>query len=232
MANAHIARQDGALSPYADKLAEGMAVIGIAPMPDMLARLLALGELLLKWNRVYNLTAIREPKDIITRHLLDSLTVWPWVKSLRTLADIGSGAGFPGIPLAIACPGLTVHSIEAVKKKAGFQQQAKIELQLDGLNVMQRRIETISLAELPDGNVEGVISRAFSSLADFVRFAGHLVAENGALYAMKGAPTEAEIAALPAGWRVEARHFLAIPNLGDARHLLIVRRSLPPDAPA
>ncbi|MDR2924892.1 MAG: 16S rRNA (guanine(527)-N(7))-methyltransferase RsmG [Azoarcus sp.] len=226
MTNKTPARPCVALSPYSDELAEGMAALGIEPTAERLSRLLAFGELLLKWNRAYNLTAIREPKEIITRHLLDSLTVWPWAKSLRTLADIGSGAGFPGIPLAIVCPSLTVHSIEAVGKKAGFQQQAKIELWLNNLNVMQRRAETVRPAELPDGGVEAVISRAFSSLADFVRLAGGLVAENGALYAMKGAPSEAEIAALPAGWRIEARHCLSIPNCGDARHLLVVRRSL------
>jgi 16S rRNA (guanine527-N7)-methyltransferase len=192
--------------------------------PELTARLLAFGELLLKWNRVYNLTAIRDPREIVTHHLLDSLAVLPWANRLRTLADVGSGAGLPGIPLALACPGLTVYSIEAVGKKASFQQQAKIELRLDNLVILSRRAETIRAADFPGGGVEGVISRAFSSLTDLAQLAGHWLKDGGALYAMKGALPQAEIAALPAGWRLEATHPLTVPGLQAERHLLVLRQ--------
>jgi 16S rRNA (guanine527-N7)-methyltransferase len=184
--------------------------------------------LLLKWNRVHNLTAIRDPREIVTHHLLDSLAVLPWASRLHTLVDIGSGAGLPGIPLALACPGLTVVSIEAVGKKASFQQQAKIELRLDNLTIINRRAETIQAADFPGGSVEGVISRAFSSLADFVRLAGHWVKDGGALYAMKGAlpQAQAEAADLPAGWRLEAVHPLTVPGIEAERHLLVLRREV------
>jgi len=211
----------GVLAAHAAELAEGLDALGIRPARELPARLLAFGELLLKWNRVYNLTAIRDPKEIVTHHLLDSLTVLPWASRLRTLADIGSGAGLPGIPLALACPDLMVYSVEAVGKKASFQQQAKIELRLDNLAILNRRAETIRAEDFSGGGVEGVISRAFSSLADLARLAGHWVKDGGALYAMKGAPPQAETAA---GWRLEAMHPLMVPGLQAERHLLILRR--------
>ena len=214
----------GAFAVYATELAEGLAALGIEPVPDLPERLLAFGELLLKWNRVHNLTAIRDPREIVTHHLLDSLAVLPWVSHLRALADIGSGAGLPGIPLALACPGLAVYSVEAVGKKASFQQQAKIELRLDNLTIINRRAETVQAADFPGGGVEAAISRAFSSLADFVRLAGHWVKDGGALYAMKGALPQAEIAALSAGWQLEATHPLAVPGLDAERCLLVLRR--------
>jgi 16S rRNA (guanine527-N7)-methyltransferase len=214
----------GALASRAAELDAGLETLGLQGRDDLAARLLAFGELLLKWNRVYNLSAIREPKEIITHHLLDSLAALPWVGGLRALIDAGSGAGLPGIPLALACPGLTVHSIEASGKKASFQQQAKIELRLDNFTIINRRIETILPADFPAGGVDGVISRAFSSLADFARLAGHLVPTGGALYAMKGILPEVEMVALPAGWRIEAAHPLTVTGLNAARHLLVMRR--------
>lgn len=216
-----------AFAAYATELDEGIAALGIGhmePVPELPARLLAFGELLLKWNRIYNLTAIRCPREIVTHHLLDSLAVLPWVSHLNTLADIGSGAGLPGIVLALACPGLAVYSVEAVGKKASFQQQAKIELRLDNLTIINRRAETIHAADFPDGGVEGVVSRAFSSLDDFVRLSGLWVKEGGALYAMKGALPQAEIAALPAGWQLAGTHSLTVPGLDAERCLLVLRR--------
>ena len=215
----------GAFAVYAAELSEGLAALGIEPVPNLPERLLAFGELLLKWNRVHNLTAIRDPREIVTHHLLDSLAVLPWVSHLGTLADIGSGAGLPGIPLALTCPGLAVYSVEAVGKKASFQQQAKIELRLDNLTIINRRAETVQAADFPgSGGVEGAISRAFSSLTDFVHLAGHWVKDGGALYAMKGAQPQAEIATLPAGWQLEAAHPLTVPGLDAERCLLVLRR--------
>ncbi len=215
----------GRLQPYATQLADGTAALGLALPQETVDRLLAFGELLLKWNKVYNLTAIRNPQELITHHLLDSLAVLPYLETLNRLADIGSGGGLPGVVLAIVRPGLIVSSIETVGKKASFQQQAKIELGLGNFSVVNKRVEQVQAEALPGGAPEGVISRAFSSLADFVALSGHLVAEGGALYAMKGANPVDEIATLPAGWAVTETHALSVPGLDAERHLLFIRRT-------
>lgn len=215
----------GRLQPYATQLADGIAALGLALTQETVDRLLAFGELLLKWNKVYNLTAIRNPQELITHHLLDSLAVLPYLETLNRLADIGSGGGLPGVVLAIVRPGLIVSSIETVGKKASFQQQAKIELGLGNFSVVNKRVEQVQAEALPGGAPEGVISRAFSSLADFVALSGHLAAEGGALYAMKGVHPRDEIAALPAGWAVTETHALNVPGLDAERHLLIIRRA-------
>ncbi|ENO81929.1 16S rRNA methyltransferase GidB [Thauera sp. 27] len=215
----------GRLQPWAAQLSDGVAALGFALPQETVDRLLAFGELLLKWNKVYNLTAIRSPQEVITHHLLDSLAVLPHLKRVSRLADIGSGGGLPGVALAIVRPGLVVSSIETVGKKASFQQQAKIELGLGNFSVLNKRVEQVQAQGLPGGAAEGVISRAFSSLADFVNLSGHLLAEGGALYAMKGAHPADEIAALPAGWVVAETHALMVPGLDAERHLLVIRRA-------
>lgn len=215
----------GRLAPCAAQLAEGIAGLGLVLTQETVDRLLAFGELLLKWNKVYNLTAIRSPQELVTHHLLDALAVLPHLAAVNRLADIGSGGGLPGVVLAIVRPGLIVTSIEAVGKKASFQQQAKIELGLGNFGVLHRRVEQVRGDALPGGAADGVISRAFSSLGDFVALSGHLVAEGGALYAMKGLRPDAEIAALPAGWTVSAIQPLEVPGLGAERHLLVIRRA-------
>jgi len=210
-----------ALAPYAGQLAEGLAALGLDVADATRARLLTYGELLLKWNRVYNLTAIRSPQEVVTHHLLDSLAVAPWLGKVQRLADIGSGGGLPGIPLAILRPELAVSSVETVNKKASFQQQAKIELGLGNFQPINVRVENLQ----PEQPFDGVISRAFSSLGDFVRLAGHLVADGGALYAMKGLRPDEELGALPAGWALQAMHALAVPGLDAERHLLVLVRT-------
>ena len=215
----------GRLHAYAGQLAEGIAALGLALPQETVDRLLAFGELLLKWNKVYNLTAIRNPQELITHHLLDSLAVLPHLGAVNRLADIGSGGGLPGVVLAIVHPGLIVTSIETVGKKASFQQQAKIELGLGNFGVFNKRVEQVQADALPGGAADGVISRAFSSLADFVNLSGHLVAEGGALYAMKGVNPADEVAALPAGWTVTETHALTVPGLDAERHLLVIRRA-------
>ncbi|WP_288022858.1 16S rRNA (guanine(527)-N(7))-methyltransferase RsmG [Thauera sp.] len=215
----------GRLQPWAAQLSDGVAALGLALPQETVDRLLAFGELLLKWNKVYNLTAIRSPQEVITHHLLDSLAALPHLERVSRLADIGSGGGLPGVALAIVRPGLVVSSIETVGKKASFQQQAKIELGLGNFSVLNKRVEQVQAQGLPGGAAEGVISRAFSSLADFVNLSGHLLAEGGALYAMKGAHPADEIAALPAGWVVAETHALVVPGLDAERHLLVIRRA-------
>ena len=215
----------GRLQPCAGQLVEGIAQLGLALPAETVERLLAFGELLLKWNKVYNLTAIRSPQEVITHHLLDSLAVLPRLEAVARVADIGSGGGLPGIVLSIVRPGLIVSSIETVGKKASFQQQAKIELGLGNFSVFNKRVEQVEADALPAGAADGVISRAFSSLADFVRLSAHLLAEDGALYAMKGVQPVDELAALPAGWRVAETHALQVPGLDAERHLLVIRRA-------
>lgn len=215
----------GSRAVDAATLADAAAALGLTLTDEALQRLCAFGELLLKWNRVYNLTAIRNPAEVLTHHLLDSLAVLPKLDSVTRLADVGSGAGLPGAVLAIARADLQVSSVEAVNKKASFQQQLKIELQLDNFIVFNRRVEQLKAAELPGGGADGVISRAFSSVGSFVAVAGHLLAPGGALYAMKGGYPHAELAELPAGWKEDAVHVLHVPGLDAERHLLVLRRS-------
>jgi 16S rRNA (guanine527-N7)-methyltransferase len=209
-----------ALAPYRGLLAEGLVTLGLALPADTQTRLIAFGELLLKWNKVYNLTAIRAPQEVITHHLLDSLAVLPHLDGVRSLADIGSGGGLPGIPLAIVRPDLAVSSVETVNKKASFQQQAKIELALANFEPLNERVENLRPAQPFDA----VISRAFSELALFVDLAGHLLAPGGRMLAMKGVYPDDEIARLPAGWHVARSDRLNVPGLGAERHLITVER--------
>lgn len=173
--------------------------------------------LLAKWNRTYNLTAIRDPGQMVTHHILDSLAVLPKLgEDVATLADVGSGAGLPGFPLAICRPQLSVASVEANQKKAAFQQQAKIELGLANVSIHCGRIEAMT------GKFDAVISRAFAELADFVRIAGHLA---NRLLAMKGAYPEQEIERLPAGWRMTDATRLDVPGLAAERHLIALEKT-------
>lgn len=194
---------------------EGLAALG-RPMPaDAEERLNAYLALLVKWNRSYNLTAIRNPEDMVTHHILDALAVLPYLDDVGSLADVGSGAGVPAIPLAIARPDLNVVSIESNQKKTSFQTQAKIELRLTNLSIRCARAEGVA------ETFDGAISRAFASLADFVRYAGHLAQR---LFAMKGAYPEDELAVLPCGWKLADAYPLDVPGLTARRHLLVLER--------
>lgn len=202
------------------QLSRGLAALGLDLPATAHERLEAYAALLGKWNRVYNLTALRDETQIVTHHLLDSLAVLPYL-NCTDLADIGSGGGLPGIPLAIAAPGLEIVLVETSHKKATFLQQAKIELKLDNLEVIKDRVENWH----PPVLRQAVISRAFSELADFVGLTNHLVAENGRWYAMKGVHPDDEIARLPQGMVVERVVPLEVPELDAARHLVVLCRS-------
>jgi 16S rRNA (guanine527-N7)-methyltransferase len=204
----------------AAKLAEGVAELGLKLPGQVESRLLDYLALLQKWNRTYNLTAVREPSKMVGQHLLDCLAVTPHVNA-RTMADIGSGAGLPGIPLALALPQAAVTLVESSHKKAAFLQQAKIELKLDNVAVACERVETWQ----PGEKFEMVISRAFSDLAEFVALAGRHVAPNGRLAAMKGIYPHEEVTQLPAGWRLQETIALTVPGLGAQRHLLLIGRA-------
>ncbi|MFN4149005.1 MAG: 16S rRNA (guanine(527)-N(7))-methyltransferase RsmG [Rhodocyclaceae bacterium] len=198
-------------------LTEGVAALGLTLPPGAEEKLAAFIALLMKWNKVYNLTAIREPQAMVTQHLLDSLAVLPLLQKSalaerhHSLADVGSGAGLPGMVLAIAQPEWRIVSIEAVEKKAAFQRQACIELGLSNVSIHCGRVERFHQ------RFDGVIARAFASLGEFVTLAGHL---SDRLWAMKGAYPADEIAALPAGWRLAACHEIRVPGLPAERCLL------------
>jgi 16S rRNA (guanine527-N7)-methyltransferase len=195
---------------------------GLAGMPALRidaaarSRLLDYLSLLQRWNRSYNLTAVRDPGDMVTRHLLDSLAVSPWVPAGRLL-DAGSGAGLPGVPLAIARPDLQVTLLDSAGKKIRFLNQVRRELGLDNAIPVQSRLESYQ----PDQTFDAIVSRAFSSLTDFAAAARHF-AGGARLLAMKGRYPEAELRAVPEWLRVDAVEPLAVPGLQEERHLVIM----------
>ena len=148
--------------------------------------------LLNKWNKVYNLTAIRHIDQVLTHHLLDSLSVVPWVSGCSHILDVGSGGGLPGLVIAVSCPDIKVEMVDIVSKKTAFIRQAAIELGLKNVEVHTGRVETLPMT----GTFDGIVSRAFSNLADFVALSSHLLAEKGRFYAMKGLIPEDEISNL------------------------------------
>ena len=198
-------------------LRRGLLALGVASSADQVARLERYLALLEKWNRVYNLTAIREPERMVTHHLLDSLAILPHVRGPRVL-DVGSGAGLPGIPLAIASPGLAVTLLDSNYKKVAFLQQAIAELQLANATVVAQRVESWQTGE----RFETVVSRAFADLGEFVSAAARLLAPGGTIAAMKGVHPHDEIERLPAGFRVRAVLKLDVPLLDAERHLVLV----------
>ena len=177
--------------------------------------------LLLRWNATYNLTAVRDPRDMVVRHLLDSLAMHAFLDGVGTLADLGTGPGLPGIPLAIVRPALQVTLVESNGKKARFLREAVRRLQLGNATVAEARIEAYDAA----GRFDAITARALARLPQILALGGHLLAPGGRLLAMKGAVPHEEIAALPAGWRVEAIHPLRVPGLAAERHLVVVARA-------
>jgi 16S rRNA (guanine527-N7)-methyltransferase len=201
-----------------EQLAAGLETMGIDVPAPARERLVAHVELIAKWNRIHNLTAVRETAQMVVLHLLDSLAVLPHVAGAGALADVGSGAGLPGIPIAIAQPRTRVTLLDSSHKKCAFLQQAKTELALDNVAVVCERVENWR----PEAKFDAVISRAFADLADFVAQAQHLVAPGGRLIAMKGVYPFDEIAKVPATHRVAQVLELAVPQLDARRHLVVV----------
>jgi len=196
-------------------LAPGLKKLGVSLPAGGEAALLRYVELLVRWNQAYNLTAVRDPDEMVTKHLLDSLAILPFVTG-ATVADVGTGAGLPGIPLAVALPGTRFTLVDSNGKKTRFVTQAKAELKLANVEVVQARTESYEPAAL----FSQVMSRAFASLKDFATLAGALAAPGGRLLAMKGAVPREELAELPAGFRVLAVHPLKVPGL-DAERCLV-----------
>ncbi len=189
------------------------------------APLLAYLALLARWNRAYNLTAVRDPGEMVVKHLLDSLAmhrfVDPLLASGGALADLGTGAGLPGIPLAIVKPGLQVTLVESAGKKARFLREAVRTLGLKEVRVVEARIEAVD----EPGHYEAITARALATLPLILELGGHLLRADGRLLAMKGAYPADEIAALPAGWALQASHRLTVPGLDAERHLIEIGRA-------
>ena len=201
-----------------DTLHAGVTALNLNLSAEQEKKLLAYVALLDKWNKVYNLTAVREPEAMVTQHLLDSLSVLPHLGAAKSLVDVGAGAGLPGIPLAIARPDLQVTLSDSNHKKTTFMQQACLELGLKNATVVCERVERVQLAQKADA----VISRAFSELKEFARLAAHLVAPGGRLLAMKGVYPHEELAQLPANIKVENVIPLTVPGLDANRHLVVM----------
>ena len=205
-------------------LAEGVDELGLGLSEVQLDKLLDYVALLGKWNAVYNLTAIRDPRQMLIQHILDSLSIVPHFvgRGPSSVLDVGSGGGLPGVVLAIVLPDWTVTLNDIVHKKTAFQSQAKAELGLGNLSVVTGRVETLkSGAEVP-AKFDVIVSRAFAELADFVTLARHLVAEQGAIWAMKGVRPDGEIERLPAGSHAKQIIRLKVPSLEAERHLVEV----------
>ncbi|HEX3638215.1 MAG TPA: 16S rRNA (guanine(527)-N(7))-methyltransferase RsmG [Paraburkholderia sp.] len=215
-------RDSEALAPL---LADGVRELGLVLSDAQLGKLLDYVALLSKWNAVYNLTAIRDPRQMLIQHILDSLSIVPHLatRGVSSVLDVGSGGGLPGIVLAIVLPDWTVTVNDIVHKKTAFQAQAKAQLGLANLSVVTGRVETLQPgAEVP-AKFDVIVSRAFAELADFVTLARHLVADKGAIWAMKGVRPDGEIERLPAGAHVEQIIRLNVPSLDAERHLIKVR---------
>lgn len=201
-------------------LFDGARGLGLELSAEQEARLVAHLDLLDEWGSRMNLTAIRDRPAQLTKHLLDSLTVLPFLHGNR-IADVGSGAGFPGVPLAIVEPGRHFALIESTGKKCRFLEHVRDTLGLTNVEVVQARAE----AYRPEMRFDTVIARAVGPLADLVKVSGHLVVGGGRLLAMKGRYPEDELAARLSGWKVSAVHPLSVPGLAEERHLVELCRS-------
>lgn len=215
--NAAVALND---SNIRDDLKQGCSRLGLALDAAKIEQLLHYLALIEKWNRVYSITAIRDAGKMVSVHILDSLSIVPHVTRFQIL-DVGSGAGLPGIPLAIAKPELEVTLLDSNQKKTAFMQQAVAELGLHNTKVVCARIETWHTVE----KFNYIVSRAFSDLAQFVAVSEHLLAPDGVIAAMKGIEPVEEISCLPEGFRVKKNIPLFVPGLDAKRHLILVERA-------
>ncbi|MCL7744923.1 16S rRNA (guanine(527)-N(7))-methyltransferase RsmG [Guyparkeria hydrothermalis] len=202
------------------QLLDGTARLGLELDRAAGVRLIDYLELLARWNCAYNLTAVRDPEAMVTRHLLDSLAVLPHLPACPRLLDIGSGPGIPGMILGVCRPDSEVTLVDSNLKMTRFAATARRELGLANVSVHRERVERLGT----DARFDCIISRAFASLADFVRLGAPLLAEKGRLLAMKGRLDADELAALPEGFAVTARHALDVPGLDAERHLLVIER--------
>jgi len=202
-------------------LADGIDVLALDLDATQQARLLDYLALLLKWNAVYNLTSVRDPLQMVTHHLLDSLAAVPSFAQANNVLDVGAGGGLPGIVLAIARPAMQVALIDTVHKKTAFLKQVKAELELNNVTVYTDKVQQLRVPQLFDV----ITSRAFADLSDFVAWSGHLLADGGQFIALKGVAPPDERERLPAPWKVRRLQALQVPGLDAERHLVFIEKS-------
>lgn len=202
-------------------LDEGIAAMQLNVSPAQQEKLMDYLALMFKWNAVYNLTSLRDPMQMVTHHLLDSLAAVPAFARARNVLDVGSGGGLPGIVLAIVRPDMKVSMIDTVHKKTAFLTQVKAELELTNVTVYTARVEQLQVSD----KFDVITSRAFADLSDFVNWSCHLLADGGRYIALKGVAPKDEQERLPADWTVTGLEPLQVPKLGAERHLVFIERS-------
>jgi len=200
------------------QLESGLAELKLTLPEGGTAALLDYVDLLARWNAAYNLTAVRDPLEMVTRHLLDSLAIAPYVSG-ASLVDLGTGPGLPGIPLAIAAPERAVTLVDSNGKKVRFLREAVRSLKLGNARAVEGRVEAVK------GQFDCITARAFASLADMLGWGGHLLAPGGVWLALKGRYPDDELAGVPAAFRVEGVHKLHVPGLDADRHVVVLRRA-------
>jgi 16S rRNA (guanine527-N7)-methyltransferase len=202
-------------------LGEGIAAMRLDVSPAQQDKLMDYLALMFKWNAVYNLTSLRDPMQMVTHHLLDSLAAVPAFAKAHNVLDVGSGGGLPGIVLAIVRPEMKVSMIDTVHKKTAFLTQVKAELSLTNVTVYTARVEQLQVSD----KFDVITSRAFADLSDFVNWSCHLLADGGRYIALKGVAPKDEQERLPAEWKVTGLEPLQVPKLGAERHLVYIERS-------
>ncbi|MBV8125621.1 MAG: 16S rRNA (guanine(527)-N(7))-methyltransferase RsmG [Paucibacter sp.] len=206
-------------------LKEGAAALGLDLSEAQVDKLMAYQALLAKWNKVYNLTALRDPAQMMTHHLLDSLSAMTAFTGAQRVLDVGAGGGLPGIVLAIwaaeAQPQMHITLVDTVQKKTAFLNQVKAQLQLGNVTVLHARVEQLPIEQQYDV----ITSRAFAELKDFVTWSNHLLQQGGKYIALKGVLPQEEIERLPAGWKVQSIRPLQVPGLDAERHLIFMERA-------
>lgn len=201
-------------------LAEGVKALPLTLSDAQLDQMIAYLALLSKWNSVYNLTSIRDPKEMVKQHVLDSLSAAPAFKDASNVLDVGAGGGLPGMILAIVYPHIRISMIDTVSKKTAFLNQAKTELGLSNVTVYTNRVESLQLAD----KFDVITSRAFSELNNFINWSEHLLADGGIYIAMKGVSPDQEIERMPKGWQVQKIQPLSVPGMDAERHLVFIHK--------
>lgn len=203
------------MTNIAQTLAQGIKKLGIVTPDAAPERFAAYIALLHRWNRVYNLTAVRQPEEMVGKHILDSLSILPWLQGPRVL-DVGSGAGLPGIPLAIARGEMTFHLLDSNGKRIRFMRQAVVDLELSNVQVVQCRVEKYH----PEQDFNSIVTRAFAPLDKLIVSAGHLCGPGGQLLAMKGMCPDSELKTMPREYTVQGIYPLKVPYVNAERHLV------------
>lgn len=206
-------------------LENGIKILQLNISVQQINKLMAYLDLLTKWNAVYNLTSVRNPVDMVTQHLLDSLAAAFAFNHAKNILDVGSGGGLPGIVLAIIYPDKQVAMCDTVNKKTAFLKQVKAELNLENATVYTGRVEQLDKQLRANASFDVITSRAFSELSNFVNWTGHLLSPEGCMIALKGQIPTSEMAQLPAGWKIKDIQAVNVPELNAQRHLLWLTRN-------